>query len=144
MRFVVLDASVAVKWYVRETGTEQAQALLDSKDLLFLAPDVFLPEVVNALLRQAGESQLTEGAVDRALWDLRISKPELVSSDQLIDRAVELARSIRHPLYDCLYLSLAERWDTVLVTAHLEFASRCRARIPLEAARVKLLSEFAP
>jgi hypothetical protein len=41
MKFVVIDASVAVKWYVAEDESERAVALLDADEILFLAPDYF-------------------------------------------------------------------------------------------------------
>jgi predicted nucleic acid-binding protein len=144
MRFVVVDASVAVKWYVNEVGSEQAIALLDEDDLLFLAPDIFLAEVVNALLRQRREGQLDDQALDKALSDIHFSAPELVSTNRLMGRAAGLARALAHPIYDCLYLALAERWDTVLVTADGEFVSRCRQRLTddLITERLCLLNDF--
>ena len=144
MRFVVLDASVAVKWYVDETDSESAVALLDVDDLIFLAPDIFLAEVVNALLRQSRAGQLTEGALDRALRDLSFSAPELIASTRLMDRAVAVARALGHPVYDCLYLALAERWETVLITADAEFVGRCRSRLADDpiTSRLRLLHEF--
>ena len=144
MRFVVVDASVAVKWYVRETGSEKAIALLESEDLLFLARDVFLPETVNALLKQRRAGQLADETLDKALRDLTFSLPELVSSTRMIDHAVMIARAIRHSIYDCLYLALAERWETQFVTADAEFAERCRTGLPDDsiASRLYLLEEF--
>ena len=144
MRFVVVDASVAIKWYVRETGSEKAVALLESEDFLFLAPDVFLPETVNALLRQWKAGQLVDEALDKALRDLTFFLPELVASTRVIDRAVTIARAIRHPIYDCLYLALAERWETQFVTADAEFAGRCRTELAADSitTRLYLLEEF--
>ena len=138
MRFIVVDASVAVKWYVNETGSEKAVALLENEDLLFLAPDIFLAEAVNALLRQQGAGQLVDEALDKALRDLTFSRP------RLIDRAVVIARAIRHPIYDCLYLALAERWETVFVTADAEFVDRCRNQLPTDPITkcLRLLEEF--
>ena len=83
MRWVVLDASVAVKWYVAETDTERAVALLEADNVLFLAPDLLPAEVVNALLRQSRAGQLTEEALDKALRDLSFSAPELIASTRL-------------------------------------------------------------
>jgi predicted nucleic acid-binding protein len=146
MRFVVIDASVAVKWYVNETGSEKAVSLLDNDDLLFLAPDIFLPELTNALLRQRRTGQLTDQALDKALGDVSFSAPELVPSGRLLDRAVVVARALSHPLYDCIYLALAERWETVLVTADEEFVSRCRKQLADDPItdRLRLLNEFDP
>jgi len=146
MTFVVIDANVAVKWYVVEDGSRKAVALLDADDLLFLAPDIFLAEVVNALLRQARHGQLTEDALGRALHDLDFSAPELVASARLMDRAVVIAKALGHPIYDCLYLALAERWDTVLITLDGEFVNRCRSRLADDPIvnRLRLLHEFEP
>lgn len=145
MRIVVLDASVAVKWYVREQGSDQAVQLLDREDLHFVAPDLFRAEIANALLRQNRSGQLSEAALDSALADLTFTMPELVPSAEIIDRAVVLARILAHPVYDCLYLSLAERRDTVLVTADEEFVSRCRVKLSGQdgiAQRLRFLHEF--
>lgn len=140
MRFVVIDANVA------EDGSQKAVALLDADGLLFLAPDIFLPEVVNALLRQARRSQLAEDALGRALHDLDFSAPELVASARLMDRAVVIAKALGHPIYDCLYLALAERWDTALITADSEFVDRCRSRLTGDpiVSRLRLLHKFEP
>ena len=54
MTFVV-DASVALKWFVEEDGSERAAALLASKDLL-IAPDLIVPEVCDA----AGKPSVAE------------------------------------------------------------------------------------
>jgi predicted nucleic acid-binding protein len=44
MKYVVLDASVAAKWYVREADSDAAEKLFES-NLQFIAPDIFLAEV---------------------------------------------------------------------------------------------------
>jgi predicted nucleic acid-binding protein len=43
---LVVDASVACKWFVEEDGSQAAEALLDSGSTL-LAPDLLVPEVCN-------------------------------------------------------------------------------------------------
>ena len=144
MAVIVLDASVAVKWYVHERHCEPALELLDREDVLFVAPDIFLPKVVNALLRQQRAAKFDGELLDRALDDLTLTCPELVGSKNLIAHAAALSRSIAHPIYDCLYLALAERWDTVLVTADEEFIDVCRRRLgdgPL-LARMRLLEDY--
>lgn len=141
---LVVDASVAIKWYVREAGSEKAVRLLADERLGFVAPDIFYPEVVNALLRQAREGQLSDEALEAALADMRKTLPRLVRSSDLIDRAARFARILAHPIYDCLYLALAEASGTVLLTADAEFVSRCRKRLKDEpaTARLRLLEEF--
>jgi predicted nucleic acid-binding protein len=42
---------------------------------------------------------------------------ELALLTSLAPRALDIARVLRHPVYDCFYLALAERLDTQVVTA---------------------------
>jgi hypothetical protein len=44
---IVVDASVAVKWVLREIGSDAADALLDHDGLI--APSIWLAEATNAL-----------------------------------------------------------------------------------------------
>jgi predicted nucleic acid-binding protein len=44
---LVIDASVALKWFIDEDGSDRAAALLDGKELL-IAPDLIVAEVCNA------------------------------------------------------------------------------------------------
>jgi predicted nucleic acid-binding protein len=142
MTLAVVDASVAVKWYVREAGSESALRLLAPEAFELLAPD--LSEVANALLRQEREGQLSAEALDAALADLRRTRPRLVPASEVMDRAAILARALPHPIYDCLYLALADATDALLVTADGEFVSRCRKRLKHEpaTARLRLLEEL--
>ncbi len=47
MKTVVVDASVALKWFVDEAGSNQARLLL-IRDLSLVAPDLIVAEVCNA------------------------------------------------------------------------------------------------
>ena len=126
---VVVDASVAVKWFVRDAGSERAIAILDDVGLDLVAPDLFDLEVRNGLLKQSRLGALNDALLDRALTELDAVMPRLVSSQPLLRLATDLARRAAHPLYDCLYLALAERLDTTLVTADAAFVARCHQRL---------------
>ncbi len=112
---MIIDASVAFKWLVEEEHSAEAIALL-AEDRLF-APALIVSEVGNALWKQItrGELQDVDGAAEM-LGRL----PELltlVEDRTLASRALTLAHAFDHPLYDCLYLALAEVRDEALVTA---------------------------
>jgi predicted nucleic acid-binding protein len=120
---LVVDASVAVKWFLVEAGDREALALLTGDEPL-IAPDLVVAEVVNAvwkwLLRGAIDtSQATDvpHALVRILAELRPLAP-------LAPRALEIATELRHPAYDCFYLALAEEEDTRLVTADRRLVDR--------------------
>ncbi|HEX2556154.1 MAG TPA: type II toxin-antitoxin system VapC family toxin [Microvirga sp.] len=146
MTRLVLDASVAVKWYVNEAGTERALALLDDPRLELFAADIFRIEVVNALLRQLKVGQISDSAFEDAVTDLALTTPRLVPSTEILDRAVDLARALAHPLYDCLYLASAERREAVMVTADAAFVQRCRSQLGHDpvVGRLRLLSDVEP
>ena len=56
-------------------------------------------------------------AVGGALLDLRKNFSRIVPIEELIDGALALARDVRHPLYDCVYLQLALQLDAQMITA---------------------------
>ncbi len=46
----------------------------------------------------------------------------IVDANEVLElRALELALELRHPVYDCVYLALAERLDRKLITADRRF-----------------------
>ncbi|MEH2024315.1 type II toxin-antitoxin system VapC family toxin [Nostoc sp.] len=51
MRRYVLDASVAIKWFVLEVHSDKARRLLTS-NYTFLVPDFFFAEVANVLWKR--------------------------------------------------------------------------------------------
>jgi len=126
MKLVVLDASVAIKWYVREDNSDEALELLDAK-LLFFAPDLLFVEVAGALIRQHREyHQLTEDDVRRSIGDVLRAGIEVIPSRTLLSRAVEIALALGHLVRDCFYLALAERWESVMITADLQLIEKAR------------------
>ena len=111
---LVVDANVALKWFVPERGHEAAVALLrNGGDLL--ASDWLLIEIANALWKQWRRNAIDPEQIDDILEML----PQiLVLSDArpLVGRASGIARSLDHPVYDCLYLALAEANRAPLIT----------------------------
>jgi len=124
---LVVDASVAVKWYVPESGSQRAAALLDGPAQL-LAPDLLVPEFGNAVWKktQRGELRAEEGAaIVRAF--LAAPPVTLRSSTVLLQAAWEIARRFRRSVYDAVYLALAMAEDCPVVTADDALARTMRA-----------------
>jgi predicted nucleic acid-binding protein len=113
---LVLDASVAVKWFLEEEQWEAALALADSGEEL-IAPDLVLVETAHALLQRirSGEVDLADGVA--SLTMLQRGIPELVNTRSHVPFALALAQRLGHSVYDCLYLALAEAEDCAVVTA---------------------------
>jgi predicted nucleic acid-binding protein len=140
MSAVVCDASVIVKLLVGEADSSHAVALANEHRIAL--PEFAQLEVGNALwLRvHAGECGLSEALeLLSALADFGFQEQPIAP---LIPRALEIAGTIDHPIYDCLYLALAEHLSVPLVTADRRFMRAVRrARWP--SIEVKALSEFA-
>jgi predicted nucleic acid-binding protein len=120
---VVVDASVAVKWFIQEPDRPAARRLLEPQSHL-IAPDLIVAEVANAMWRRtlAGEGHARQASLTAA------SLPRffawLLPLTPLAARAVEIAAELRHPVYDCFYLALAEREEAMLVTADRRLIER--------------------
>ena len=115
MTFVV-DASVAIKWFVREALHTEALRLLDEPETLH-APDLLVPEVTNIAWKKALRGEIDQNQATEIAKAIRQGVPLLYPSTLFNERALEIAFLLEHPVYDCLYLACAELIDGVLVTA---------------------------
>lgn len=138
MNGCVVDASVALKWVLDEPGSAAASELLDGRGLF--APPLLAIEVANALWVVARRGQITGAEAEDAL-DLILRAPfqPLPSGLNLPIRALELARLLDHPVYDCVYLALAVALERPVITADRRFAAAA-SRDPEAAPFVQLLS----
>ena len=100
----VLDASVAVKWFLDEDGSALALPYRDEKTL---APTLILAEVSNAIWKSARRGRISR--VDGLATMRLVPKilTDLVPDGDVIERAARLAIHHDHPIYDCVYLALA-------------------------------------
>ena len=113
---LVIDASVAIKWFVKENLHDEARRLLDGQDDLH-APDLLVVELANVAWKKTVRREIdARQARDIALAYLD-GVPRLWSSADLVDRALQIALELGHPIYDCLYIACAEAVSGVLVTA---------------------------
>lgn len=122
----VIDASVAVKWFSEEEGSDRALKLRDGHidgKLSLVAPELILYEVTNALRYKT----LFDGSkVSRAFHDLIEFQLELVPlTEDLLKASVDLAFRQRTTLYDSVYLGLGGLMEVDVVTADKRFYSRC-------------------
>jgi len=118
-RFVV-DASVAIKWFVPEIHADAARRLLREGNIL-LAPDLIWAEVANALWRKWREKELTAEIVEDILNDFRRYPLRICSGESLYDVAWPIVQGSGRTFYDSLYLALAMSNGCPLVTSDLRF-----------------------
>ncbi len=95
-----------------------ALARLAADEVELLAPRLLMAEVSNALLTGVRRRRWSGTAADGAQALLRQLPVRLADEPRDLDRAWDLARRYdNHPIYDLLYVALAERHRTQLITA---------------------------
>lgn len=120
---LVIDASVAVKWVVREEG--RAEALQRTAGQELLAPDFVLVESANILWKKVRLAQLDAEHARRGLEFIAGAFAMLVPAKGLAPRALAMSMEYDHPVYDCLYLACAEAEEAQLLTADRRLAAMC-------------------
>ena len=141
MKRFVVDASVAVKWFVPEVHADAAARLLDGRHEL-LAPDLIVAEFGNILWKKAQRKEISKGEAREIARVLRSIPFTYAPSIELLDAAMEIAHGIGRSVYDCLYLSLAVARRCRLVTADRRFFTAVGSS-PF-ADNVKWVEDFPP
>ena len=120
MSAIVVDASVAVKWFLPEPHAHEARRALSGQRAL-LAPDLIWAEVGNVLWKRYRRAEITQEAAKQILQDFRRFPLETCAAKTLLDPAWDLAAQCRISVYDGLYLALAISRRCTLVTADRPF-----------------------
>jgi predicted nucleic acid-binding protein len=116
----VVDASVAVKWFLPEPYEAPALRLLsDGHDLL--VPDLLFVEVGNALWQRVRRAETTLTEATRTLEALGALALQVHPSQPLVALALELASRFQRSLYDSVYLAVAVLRHCPVVTADRQF-----------------------
>jgi predicted nucleic acid-binding protein len=124
---LVVDASVAIKWFIggrpEEPFLAQAEAVgaaIERSETQLFAPSHWTAEVIAVL------SRLDPSTVDDALLLLDDMRPTLVSSVSVLRRAADLSIDLKHHLFDTLYHAVALEEDATLVTADEAYFARAK------------------
>lgn len=128
----VVDASVAVKWFVqglwaqREEHVDQAIALLQAihaDRVTMRQPPHFLAEVAAVLARLD-----PQGAVRHVAW-LDCLDIDHADPTEHLTTALELSLSLNHHLFDTLYHAVAlDTPDALFITADRRYVDKAASR----------------
>ncbi len=116
----VVDASVAIKWYVPEIYEQEAARLLQGNHV-FHAPELIYPEFSNILWKKVRRGEITSAEGQRII--AAFAKKNLISHSHqpLIQSAYAGAESTGQTVYDWTYLALAISLSYEFVTADEKF-----------------------
>jgi predicted nucleic acid-binding protein len=140
---IVIDASLAVKWFLPESGADAAADILLS-DKAIIGPDMLAVEVHATLVRGANIDKSNRFAAEASIMQFQkmiaANEVQLIRSTPAnIERSANLAMDLGHPMKDCIYLALAMERDCELITADARFAEKARGVWPM----VRLLGDGA-
>ena len=128
MNSYVIDASVAVKWFIPdvdvESGVDRALQLLASAqrdDARFLQPPHWVSEVAAVLVRLAPK---TVGSSVEALMALSFVKT--ANDVDHYQRAISLALKLDHHLFYTLYHAVALEEKATLITADGKYYDKAK------------------
>ena len=122
MKKFVVDASVAIKWFIPEVHSPAAARLLDPR-IYLSAPDLIGPELGNTLWKKVRRGEIDPKEASQVLEAFDKTTLEIYPSAVLLPAALELALGFDRSVYDCLYLALAIAQSCELITADQKFHS---------------------
>ena|ERR1700761_13952 len=134
---MIIDASVALKWFITEADSDLADRLLSRPGLT--APDVLKIEVGYVLTKRVRQRTLSLPQA-RDIWRDLPGSIALADDAPLLDAAFDLSLGLGAAFYDCIYLALAVRDDDVVITADERFIQTVRSS-PSLGRRVQSLAE---
>jgi len=132
---VVVDASIAIKWVLKETDSHIALALLNDwidEEIEIHAPSLLTYEISNAFYRRIRKGEIP-------FYDVRIGLTEIIykvivfdftEEPDFIIRAMELGQQFGLPAtYDSHYLALTESMGCELWTADLRMWNTIKGKL---------------
>jgi len=115
---LVVDASVAAKWFNVEELSDKAANVKDAHvkgDIELAAPIHLIYEIGNSIWKN---KQLSDNdACDAISSIIRLDIQLIEPTAQRAQRAMELARQVETSFYDAVYLQAAEEMKIPLLTA---------------------------
>lgn len=132
----VIDASVAAKWFLPdEPFSSLALELLRSATsgaTDFVVPDLFFSECGNILWKAQRRHRLSAEEAQAAIQIIRDLKTLIVPASGLLDSTLQISRNFDCTFYDSLYIAVAVRQKTHLVTADEKLANATAAYLPVK------------
>jgi predicted nucleic acid-binding protein len=116
MSVLVIDASVAAKWFFEEIHSQCARRIRGMRVAMH-GPEILLLEMDSVLVKRVRRGEITSAQAKDIGGCMRRLPIRLHGLAPLSDLAYDLAVQERLSVYDSLYLALAVRLNTKTVTA---------------------------
>ena len=114
---LVIDASVAVKWFLNEENSDKARLIrseLEKGKVSIIVPELLFLEILNSLRYNKVKEQNILAA-NKILFGIGFEIVEL--SEEILFKVAENSIKYNVTIYDALYITLAQIHGTFLITA---------------------------
>ena len=115
---IIIDASIAVKWFHEEVDSKQAEALQErivKGEVRAMVPPLFFYEVANALMFKARSEAEQVSLAHQVLRSMPLQVVEVIYT--IFPDAIHIARKYKLSVYDSVYVALAVSTGVPLITA---------------------------
>lgn len=133
MKNLVIDSSVAVKWFVPETDSDKALQILteyETGKYYFIAPGLIHAEYGNIIWKKQVFQGLDPSDADLAVKEFQKLVFTLTPITALFVDAFKIAVKHKRTFYDSLYLALSIQENCKFVTADEKFYNSVIADFP--------------
>ena len=137
MTLLVLDVSVAAKWFLVEEEPHKNQAMnllarSQEGEIEFIIPDLFWAELGNVLCKAVRQDRCTAREAQESLERAKLLEMATVPSAELVEKAFGIAQKYGRSFYDSLYVALAVSRGATLITADEKLANATAAYLPVK------------
>jgi|AntRauTorckE6833_2_1112554.scaffolds.fasta_scaffold08660_2 predicted nucleic acid-binding protein len=130
MRIPVIDACVAIKWFLPEKNYEEAAEILSNHNRL-IAPDLFQIELDSIITKKIRQRLIEKEDAYRMYDEIRNLPIQIIPYSLISTLAFDLSAALPITQYDACYLAVAIEFDQKVVTADMRFV-RGMERTPFE------------
>ena len=113
----VIDASIAVKWFLNEEDTNEALKIRDAHvngEIVIIVPDLIFLEALNALKYKKLDKESLNN-VNENLWGLQLHVEKM--NPYILDKAISISLEYDLTLYDSMYAAISQIHSCPLITA---------------------------
>lgn len=120
MSIPVIDACVAIKWFLPEENFEKAGVLLSTYNRM-IAPDLFFIEFDAIISKKVRQRLVTQKDAVTMFQEIRNLPFEVIPYTMISSLAFDLSSTLPITTYDACYLSVAIEFNQTVYTADKRF-----------------------
>ncbi len=125
MNILVVDACVAIKWFLPENKFKEAGEILNSFNRMII-PDLFLIEFDAIVTKKVRQRLVEQSDAVQIIQEIRNIPFDVVPYKLVSKMAFDLSSALPITQYDACYLAAAIEYDEKVVTADMRFFNGMR------------------